>query len=87
MPAVLLARLGVDERAQGKGLGRHLLSDAIRRIASVGSDIGIEVVVCHAYDEQAAAFYARYGFTAFVTNHLHLFMPMKTVIATVNATQ
>ncbi|WP_262402331.1 hypothetical protein [Actinomadura sp. CNU-125] len=31
-PVILLTRLGVDLRAQGAGLGRRLLADALRRV-------------------------------------------------------
>lgn len=86
MPAVLLARLGVDRQVQGQAIGRHLLADALRRIASTSTNVGIEVIVTHAYDQQAATFYARNGFTSFVTKPLYLFMPMKTLVNTVKAT-
>ncbi|MCI3947988.1 Acetyltransferase [Pseudomonas syringae] len=32
MPAVLLSRLAVDKRMQGKGLGQRLMSDFFRRV-------------------------------------------------------
>ncbi len=56
-----LARLGVDERAQGLGVGRALL----RRVLSLGLDqrdsLGCVGVVTDAKPD-AVAFYARHGF-------------------------
>ena len=43
---------------------------------------GFEIVVVHAIDADAVTFYARYGFTRFAEHPLHLFMPTKTLRAT-----
>lgn len=59
---VLLARLAIDERHQGRGLGRRLLADAIRRIGSADEHIAVPLVVVDAIDERAARFYEAFGF-------------------------
>lgn len=61
-PVVLLARLAVDARAQGQGLGSSLLVDALRRAAAVTRDVAAFAVVAHAIDNAASAFYAKHGF-------------------------
>lgn len=82
MPAMLLARLAVDEHYQGKGLGRILLYEALKRLARGSEDIGFEVVVVDALDEDAACFYLRFGFRRFADHDLRLFMMTKDLRAT-----
>lgn len=64
IPAVLLARLAVDERVQGQGLGAYLLEEALGltlQLARTGP-VGFGVFITDAIDENAASFYARHGF-------------------------
>lgn len=82
VPAVLLARLAVDDAWKGRGLGQRLLVHALRSIAGASLSIGFEVVVVHAIDAEAAAFYARFGFIPFADHDLHLFLPVTSVRAT-----
>jgi len=69
---VLLARLAVDRRYQGTGLGSALVADAARRTLSAAELIGARALVVHAADEQAARFYERLSFVAFPSDPLHL---------------
>lgn len=76
IPATLLGRLAVDERWQGRGLGEHLLLDALFR--SLRSEIASYAVVVDARDDRAIRFYERYGFTGLGIG-MRLFLPMSTV--------
>ena len=62
IPVAILARLAVDRDQQGRGLGAALLRDALRRVARASRDVGVRAVVVHAIDDDAAAFYERFGF-------------------------
>lgn len=62
IPVVLLARLAVSRHAQGRGLGVGLLQDAIRRALLVAEQAGIRALLTHPIDDDAARFYARFGF-------------------------
>jgi len=62
IPAVLLARLALDRSQQGRGLGAQLLLDALERAVEASQRAAARLVVVDAIDEQAAAFYRRYGF-------------------------
>lgn len=62
IPGVLLARLAVDHRHQGAGLGRSLLLDALARIERASRELGIRAVLVDAINDDAARFYERYGF-------------------------
>jgi GNAT superfamily N-acetyltransferase len=59
---ILLARLAVDRAEQGKGLGKALLVDALTRCLEAAEVIGARAILVHAIDDEAAAFYARFGF-------------------------
>jgi GNAT superfamily N-acetyltransferase len=81
VPAVLLARLAVDERHQRAGLGRSLLQDALLRCVTAADSIGVRVLLVHAKHERAKAWYEQYGFEESPTDPLHLMMLMKDVRA------
>ena len=85
IPALLLARLAVDAGSQGGGVGSRLLLHALRQIAAASRHVGFEVVVVHAIDKDAVAFYAQRGFSRFEDHDLHLFMPVKNLLATLEA--
>jgi len=61
LPLILLARLAVDKRFAGKGLGRALLCEAFRIALRVADEIGCRYVVTDAYSDKVA-WYARHGF-------------------------
>ena len=62
LPVVILARLAVDLRDQGRGIGRGMLLDAIRRALVIADEAGIRAMLTHPIDAEARAFYERYGF-------------------------
>lgn len=78
IPVVLLARLAVDSSAQGRGLGRMLLRDALIRVANAADEVGIRALLIHAKDESAREFYMSCAeFEPSPTDPLHLFLLMK----------
>ncbi len=62
IPVCLLARLAVDRSQQSAGLGRSLLLDALRRTDRASREVAMRAVLVHAIDDEAAAFYRRFGF-------------------------
>jgi GNAT superfamily N-acetyltransferase len=62
MPAILLARMGVDSRHQGQGLGAALLKHFMLKAIEVAYSVGVRVLLIHAKDENAKNFYEHYGF-------------------------
>lgn len=64
VPVILLGRLAIDRRWQGRGLGADLLRDAVLRALSAGQTIGVRAILVHAISEDAKAFYERHGFRA-----------------------
>jgi predicted GNAT family N-acyltransferase len=79
VPAALLARLAVDRSAQGEGLGRTLLVDALQRISKASQEVSAHAVVLDAVDDDAKAFYLPYGFLELTDDPLRLFLPMASV--------
>jgi len=75
---IMLARLGVDQRGQGRGLGQDLLADAIRRALQAASIIGARALVVHALDAGVARFYEARGFRRLsAESETALFVSMK----------
>ena len=81
VPAILLARLAVDQKHQGVGLGRSLLQDVMLRCLDAAEAIGARVLLVHAKHEVAKAWYSQYGFEESPTDPLHLLMLLKDVRA------
>lgn len=61
IPAILLAKLALDEDFHGQGLGRQLLVDAVTRAVSAVDIVGGRYIVIDAIDEEAAGFYEHFG--------------------------
>lgn len=74
VPAVLMGRLAIDTKAQGSGLGRFLVRDAILSTLAAADRIGVRILLVHALHEQAAAFYEKLGFKRSPTDPLHLYL-------------
>ncbi len=81
VPVLLLARLAVDVNEKGQGLGTGLLKDALLRAVQAADVVGCRAVMVHAKDEQAAAFYRRFGFETSPSDPFCLFLLMKDVKA------
>ena len=79
IPVVLLGRLAVDKTHHGQGLGKTLLVKALRQAVDLSQIIGITAVEVHALDDQARAFYLKYGFTSLIDDPHHPYMPIKTI--------
>jgi GNAT superfamily N-acetyltransferase len=62
VPATLLGQLAVHKDHQGCGHARSLLLFALRTALRASHEIGSFGVITHPIDEQARAFYRRFGF-------------------------
>ena len=79
VPVTLLGRLAVHTRTQGTGLGALLLGDACRRAATVAREVASTGIIVDAIDDEAVAFYLKFGFIQFTEAPDRLFLPMTTV--------
>ncbi|MCB9033076.1 MAG: GNAT family N-acetyltransferase [Chitinophagales bacterium] len=62
IPTTLLGRLAIDKKYQGKGIGKILLIDALKRSYTVSKEIGTFAVVVDPIDNEAELFYEKYDF-------------------------
>lgn len=85
IPVCLIARLAVDRSEQGAGLGRSLLLDALRRTDRASRSVAMRAVLVHALDEDAAAFYTRFGFRSTGSEPLTLMVPLESVRRTLGS--
>jgi GNAT superfamily N-acetyltransferase len=88
IPIILLARLAVDKTAQGSGLGKALLRDALLRIVQAADSIGGRAVLVHAKNDRTKAFYEQFGFEPSPIDSFHLFLllkDLKKTLATLKA--
>jgi GNAT superfamily N-acetyltransferase len=79
VPVILMARFAVDQGEQGKGYGKALFRDALRRALSGSEAIGGRAFLVHAKDEEARAFYLKFGMEESPTNPLHLLLLFKDI--------
>jgi GNAT superfamily N-acetyltransferase len=79
VPSLLLARLAVTQSERGKGLGKYLLLDAFSRCLRVAREVAFRAIEVEAIDDQAATFYAKYGFLVFPSDPHHLVIALETV--------
>ncbi|BBU61478.1 N-acetyltransferase GCN5 [Methylosinus sp. C49] len=62
IPSVILGRLAIDARCQGRGIGRALLHDAVSRSRRAAREVAARLLVVHAISPTAEAFYRHHGF-------------------------
>jgi len=79
VPAALIGRLAVSQDAQGYGVGRMLLINALKRTLAVSDEIAIYAMVVDAIDERAQRFYEQFGFSPLSAGRGRLFLPLKSV--------
>jgi GNAT superfamily N-acetyltransferase len=79
IPIMVLARLAVDRRWQGQGVGEGLLKDALLRTLQAADIAGIRAFAVHAKDERAKRFYERFDFIPSLVDPLHLYVLLKDV--------
>lgn len=79
IPVIILGRLAIDKKHQGKRLGSALLKDAMLRTLSVANDVGVRGLLVHAISEEAKRFYLQYGFQESPTEPMTLLLSVKNI--------
>ncbi len=62
IPTTLLGRLAIDKKYQGKGIGKVLLIDALKRSYGISYEIGSFGIIVDPIDDEAKGFYQKYDF-------------------------
>ena len=83
VPMMLLARMAVDQRWQGRGIGKALLKDAMLRTLQAADIAGIRALAVHAKDQRSRSFYEKYDFVPSPTDPLP---PVRSAQKTVRRT-
>ena len=80
---MLLSRLAVDRSVQGRGVGALLLRDALLRAVSASEEVGIRLLLAHALNDSARAFYVKFGFEKSPTDAMNLQIIIKDIKASI----
>ena len=64
IPALLIARLATDERYERQGIGRYLISHAVRPATKMAKNAGCRIVLANS-EPDVVGFYKATGFTRF----------------------
>lgn len=75
VPVFRLARLATAMQHQRKGIGEHLLFDAIDRVTRIAKEVGGIGLAVNA-KPSAVNFYQRYGFEQMADHPQNLFLPI-----------
>lgn len=79
IPATLIGRLARHTAQRGTGAGDLLLADALQRCLVISAQAASWAVIVDAKSESGTAFYKRWGFEAFPSHPLKLFLPTATI--------
>jgi len=79
VPTALIGRLARDRRFRGQGVGEFLLVDALKRALQSSAQVGSYAVTVDAIDDDAVAFYAKYGFVPLIGHRNRLYLPMASI--------
>jgi len=88
MPVALIGRFAVSQSAQGQGIGRLLLGDALNRVADLSPRIGFVGVIVDAKNDRAQQFCEARGFRniAVVDGRSRMFLPKGSLSGSQSAT-
>jgi predicted GNAT family N-acyltransferase len=75
----LIGRLARDVQFRGTGAGEVLLMDALKRAWHSSWQVGSYAVTIDAIDDDAATFYARYGFLTLFNHTNRLYLPNASI--------
>jgi GNAT superfamily N-acetyltransferase len=79
VPAFRLARLAVDKRWHGKGIGGQLLLAAGRRCLLAAEEVGGVALLIDAKNDSVVKWYTSYGAVSLTDARLTLMLPLVTI--------
>lgn len=79
IPAVVLGRLAVDVTQSSQGLGAGLLRDALERTLLIAQHARARILLVHAKDPAARAFYLHFGFESSPVDELTLMLLLQDI--------
>jgi GNAT superfamily N-acetyltransferase len=82
VPVMVIGRLAIDLKFQGRGIGTALLKDAVLRTVQAAEIAGIRAILVHAINESARRFYQKLGFMESPTNPMTMMITIKAAADT-----
>jgi GNAT superfamily N-acetyltransferase len=82
IPVMVIGRLAIDLKFQGRGIGSALLKDAVLRTVQAAEIAGIRAILVHAINDSAKRFYEKLGFTGSPTNPMTLMITVRAAAHT-----
>jgi predicted N-acetyltransferase YhbS len=82
VPVMVIGRLALDIKIQGRGIGTALLKDAVLRTVKAAEIAGIRAILVHAISEGAKRFYERLGFIESPTNPMTMMITVQAAADT-----
>ena len=76
VPCALIGRLAVDRSAHGRGFGRMLLADAVKRTVAAGATVAMHTLIVDAANDDAKRCCERLGFAPLTDDPMRLFLPL-----------
>jgi len=79
IPAIYLAKLGVDKAHARQGIGEQLVRDAFIRSIAIAENAAIATLTLDAISEDKAVWYERLGFERFADEDLKMVIALATL--------
>jgi hypothetical protein len=79
VPAIYLAKLGVNQDDSSKGIGTSLMMDAFKRGLAIAHHAGIPTLTLEAIDEEKAKWYSKLGMERFQPESLQMVIALSTL--------
>jgi GNAT superfamily N-acetyltransferase len=86
IPGAYLSIIGVNQTAQGSGLGRALMIEAFRNVVQASVQLGVKFLMLDVLDDgnevamkMRADFYRKLGFISLPSRPMRMFIPVATI--------
>lgn len=76
VPCFRMGRLAADVSTRGRRIGRLLMGCAVDRCLRAREQVAAYALIVDAKDDRAKGFYEHYGFKAFASRPLTLYLPL-----------
>jgi GNAT superfamily N-acetyltransferase len=80
IPVMVLARLAVDVKFKGQGIGKSLLRHSLLKTLNASEFAGLRAITVQAKDHHAKSFYEHRGFISSPFNEFHMFLLCKDIL-------
>jgi len=81
VPAIRMGRFAIDRAYQGQGWGAELLREALRSSLNAATAVGARVMLVDAINDDALAFYLRFGFKRSPIHPTQVLIDLRVVAA------